>query len=86
MFSSKKMRSRVLDYQRTFSTESGKRVLHDLMVECHVLGSSFSKDPSLMAFKEGEKNVMLRIMKLLNININEIEEHIKEIENDRTDD
>jgi len=86
MFDLSKYRSRAIDYQRTFGSDYGKRVLRDLMVECHVLGSSFSKDPSLMAFKEGEKNVALRIMKILNVNIDELEKHIKEIENERVDD
>ncbi len=86
MFSYKKNKERIINYQRTFATEPGKKVLQDLMIECHVLGPSFSKDALTMAFNEGEKNVALRILKILHINVEQMEEHMKEIENERTDD
>lgn len=73
-----KYKDLVMHYKKTFGTESGKAVLHDLMKNCHVLGSAFSKDPHEAAFKEGSRNVVLKIMHMLDVDPNKLDEVIKE--------
>lgn len=67
MFKKNKQVDRVLDYKQVFGTEHGKRVLYDLVKTHNVLNSTFDKDPATFAFKEGERNVVLRILTLLNV-------------------
>lgn len=70
--------ARARDYKRTFATEHGKRVLYDL------LRYHFVMDPVIvrgdtngfqMAYNEGQRNVVLRLLKILNTT----EEEMKKI-------
>jgi hypothetical protein len=70
--------ARVMDYKRTFNSEQGKRVLYDLFSAHYMLGSSFSKDPHEIAFREGQRQVLLRILTILKTNPEEMERLIKE--------
>lgn len=63
----KRQVDRVVDYQAVFNTEVGKRVLYDLVKHHNVLNSTFDKDPHVHAFKEGERNTVLRILTLLKV-------------------
>jgi len=73
--------ARALDYKRTFQSASGRRVLQDLMDVHHMLRSSFDeKNSHLTAFKEGEKNVVIRILSILKMDIEALKDHIEEIE------
>lgn len=63
----KKQVDRVVAYRAVFGTEEGKIVLYDLIKQHNVLNSTFSKDPHEHAFKEGERNTVLRILTLLKI-------------------
>jgi hypothetical protein len=63
----KRQVDRIVDYRAVFNTEDGKRVLYDLIKQHNVLQSTFSKDPYEHAFKEGERNTVLRILTLLKI-------------------
>jgi hypothetical protein len=75
--------ARLIDYKRTFATVSGQRVLQDLMDTHGMLRSSFSPgDASQVAFKEGERNVILRIMAMLKMDPKKFLKHLEEIEND----
>jgi hypothetical protein len=69
---------RAISYQSTFATPEGQKVLFDLMKEHHMIGSSFSKDAFEMAFKEGERNVVLRILNILKINVDDLAKRIEE--------
>ena len=64
-------------YGVTFDTESGKQVLRDLLDFCHVFQSSYMPEaPMDTAFREGERNVGLRVLDQLNIkDINEVQEY-----------
>ena len=53
-------------YQAVFSSPDGKKVLYDLIRNHHIIGTTYSKDPQEMALKEGERNVILRIMHFIN--------------------
>jgi len=81
----KRMRSRAIDYQMTFSTPHGKRVLHDLMKWGHVLHPTFKKDPHETAFQEGERHMVLRLLTVLKTNVEALNEHIDQIEEERTE-
>lgn len=59
------MQQLVIDYKITFNSEHGKRVLDDLDLFSGYRKSSFNKDPYLMAFLEGQRNVALRIHRIL---------------------
>lgn len=75
------------DYKETFSTPAGLRVLKNLLINCHVLEPTFTNpkhdpDGRLAAFREGERNVANRILKLMNWNVSDFEKLAKEVEND----
>lgn len=76
--------AKVVDYQAIFNSPQGRAVLHDLMETHGMLRSNYTKDPSEALFKEGERNVVLRILTLLNTNpttlLERIEEHEKNME------
>lgn len=61
-----------MDYQGTFSSESGQRVLRDLCRDHHVMTTTFyvpgdgrPGDPLLLAFREGQRDVVCQILELL---------------------
>lgn len=59
-------RERVADYKTVFETDAGARVLNDLMQYAHILHPSYVKgDSAHTAFREGERNVILRILAIL---------------------
>lgn len=64
-----KRRQLAIDYRHTFNTEPGRRVLWDLLTRCHIFQSSFKPGaPSeVTAFREGERNVGLQIMAMMQI-------------------
>lgn len=67
MFNVRKKKTDLLAaYQVVFKSEDGQKVLYDLMRNHHCLGSTFSSDKMEMALKEGERNVVLRILHFLN--------------------
>lgn len=79
----KKKLDQVAFYQSVFNSEEGKKVLYDMMKIHYVIGSTFSKDPHEMALKEGERNVVLRILSILQIDPQKLLEDInKGIEQD----
>jgi hypothetical protein len=60
-------RQRRIDYNATFGSEHGHRVLQDLITDvCHLYQTSIGKDIHEMAIREGERNVGLQIMEQLN--------------------
>lgn len=66
-------------YQSVFSGPLGDAVLKDLMAN-HGMLSAHPADPHQMLLKEGERLVVLRILKKLNINVGELRERIEEYE------
>lgn len=81
-FNFRKKRVEVVQaYLRTFATADGKKVLQDLMESCNINKSCFSENPYEMARLEGERNVALRILSVLNTD----ETKLLEIFKDNTD-
>ena len=53
------------DYSIVFNSPEGRRVLHDLLKNTHILEPTFSTDPLQMAFNAGARNEALRILSIL---------------------
>jgi hypothetical protein len=55
-----------LAYRRTFNTEDGERVLGDLKTRFSFEASTFvPNDPHYSAFKEGQRDAVLLIVRML---------------------
>ena len=53
-------------YRQLFNTDEGKVVLRDLKLRNHVLSSSFvAGDPHDTSFREGQRSVVLTIMRMM---------------------
>ena len=60
------MQQIVIDYKITFTSDHGKNVLDDLKEFCGYNKPSFTPgDPYHTAFNEGQRNVCLRILRVL---------------------
>lgn len=75
----------VASYKELFSTPLGKKVLHDMINAHRMIRSTFSKDPMEMALREGERNVILRILTKMGTDPNELLKRIDEIEKEERD-
>lgn len=63
-----KIADTILAYKMLFDSPEGQKVLYDLMKSCHVLTTVHSSDPYETAYKEGERSVVLRILRTLRTN------------------
>jgi hypothetical protein len=70
------------DYEATFASEAGRRVLADLYRFCHMDQPSFAVDPCITAFNEGRRRVFLRILGILRLTDADIIRLAKETERD----
>lgn len=73
--------AKLQDYKRVFSSEQGKRVLSDLIASHYMMSSTFSRGPGSeqdMAFKEGQRQVVLRIMTIMDQDPAQVAQAIKE--------
>lgn len=77
--------SMMQDYKNLFGTVTGKRVLNDMMATHHIMSSTFGQDANVNValIREGERNVILRILSLLKLDINQVRERIEYDENIR---
>lgn len=58
--------ARTMDYKRAFSSEQGKRVLYDLIASHHLMRPTYVRGDAIeMAYNEGQRNVVLRILSIL---------------------
>lgn len=67
---------RIKLYQSVFAGPNGKAVLDDLMKNHHILSNTFTGDANQTIFNEGERNVVLRIMSILKLNTNRLQQRI----------
>lgn len=75
-----------LAYVNTFNSPDGKIVLKDMMSRCHMLSSTFQGTVKNMLINEGERLMVLRILKMCNINPNKLRERIEKYERDLEND
>lgn len=64
-------------YQKVFSGPDGEWVLHDLMAEHHLLGTTLNKGGTIDVAKEGERVVVLRILAQLRTDVAMLRERIE---------
>jgi hypothetical protein len=76
----KKSVERVQLYQRVFGTPEGRRVLMDMANAHSIMRSTFDGDVHKMLLHEGERNVILRLLKLAKVNVNDLIERIEDYE------
>ena len=55
----------IMDYKATFSTEPGLRVLDDLRRYCFFNATTYAPESHVMVFREGSRDVVLRIDALI---------------------
>jgi hypothetical protein len=65
-------RDRLSDYRTVFSTPEGKKVLLDLIARHYVLGSTFHNEPTIMANNEGQREVVLHILRYMQMKPSDI--------------
>lgn len=63
-------------YQNIFKSPDGELVLKDLMSTHGILSNTYKGNVNDMLVKEGERNVVLRVLSILKIDINAIYERI----------
>lgn len=73
----KKQVTNILAYQEVFSGPTGEIVLEDLMKNHHFLGTTFDGDATKTVFREGERNVVLRILAMLKMDARVLQERIR---------
>lgn len=75
--------NKIVAYKRLFSTPDGKIVLKDLMREHFILGTTFvAGKPDVSDHNDGERDVVIRILKFVGVNLDELQKYIEEIEKD----
>jgi hypothetical protein len=67
------------DYTEVFKSEAGQRVLADLKRTCFYYTPTLDVMPHVMAYNEGQRNVILHIETKLKLSLVKI----KELENER---
>lgn len=66
------------DYKTVFTSEAGKRVLWDIMRNSFVLASTYCDNPHETALREGQRNVALRILSVLQTDEKKLLQQIEE--------
>ena len=70
--SREKRKGIIQSYKSIFNTEAGKDVLTDMCKMCHFNASSFDVDPYITAFNEGQRSIILRIMRTIDADPREL--------------
>ena len=68
-----KLKALRADYQKTFGSDEGKKVLADLEKVCMFKASTFDKEAPIMAFQEGLRAVYLHITTVMTLDIEALE-------------
>lgn len=77
----KRYHAQVIEYKKTFTDEVGQKVLLDLMKAHGMLDCHFNvndSDPYVLAFKEGQRNVILRILSIIKYDTKKLKSLIEE--------
>ena len=72
--------NRLYLYQKVFNNPDGQEVIKDLIMTHSLLSSTFRENINEMLLKEGERNVVLRILSLLKTNPAQFLERLKKYE------
>ncbi len=60
-------------YDRVFGTDDGQRLLKDLAQRNHVFDVITVENPSISAFRDGRRSVVIDIINYLNLNLRDME-------------
>ena len=69
---SEKKASKVLQAYGIFHSEKGKMVLTDLAKECGLFSPSTNLDPQLLAYREGQREVIHKLLTLSNMKMDDL--------------
>lgn len=67
----------IIKYQKTFETEEGMAVLEDLCKRAYVFDTTFDVNPSMQAFKEGQRAIVLNLFQTLKMDFQKFKESIE---------
>lgn len=70
--------ARLAAYRDVFESPQGKIVLNDMFSNHAILSSTFNGDVNQMLLKEGERNVVLRILKILKTDVEKFKERMED--------
>lgn len=76
--SDNKLVATISDYQATFDTVYGKRVLRHLMKVHGMMNASFISDPLALAYNEGGRNAVVQILNKCRVDVKKLEDEIRE--------
>jgi hypothetical protein len=70
----------VSTYQRVFSSKDGEEVLNDLIKQYYLMTPTFGRsvNPDLMLIREGQRSVILSILRTLDIDVSRMRKHISD--------
>jgi len=68
------------DYKFTFSSTEGKRVLNDLEIRNWIRTPTISGERHMMAYREGQRSVLLHIKSMIDLDPKRIREMIEQME------
>lgn len=76
--------SLIIAYKSVFGSDLGQQVLADMCESAFVLHGTFSDNPYEMAHKEGQREVVLRILTTLELEPSRVRELIQKEMNDES--
>jgi hypothetical protein len=71
-------------YKRVFGTDDGKRVLNDLIKQYYLMVPTFGRvfNSELMLVREGQRSVILSILRSVNIDVSKLRDRMEQITKD----
>lgn len=76
--------ARAKDYQNVFGSAQGQRVLADLVYR-HIVAAGFHPDPYINAHRSGQSDTIKEILKVLKLDIGEIQKRMIAEDTDATE-
>ena len=70
--------TKVHRYQKVFAGPDGRAVLYDLISSSGMLTSNHDANPNMALMREGQRNMVLRILAMMETDANQLLERIKE--------
>lgn len=74
----KKSMTLVQNYKDTFTDDVGEKVLMDILKDSGMLSICFDSDPLVMAYNEGRRDIALRLMTILEIDMKQYKQLLEE--------
>ena len=71
---------RVRDYRIVFGSVEGQRVLNDLVARGWVLSGTLHENPQITAHREGERNMVLEILRVLQLKPEDVRELVEDVD------